>query len=103
MRAKNSSVSLVGVEVLRSWEGGPLREFSAIRPKAGWGTPYQGIRSYANSYICETCRRPAVGVYPVRQNTGASTANGAILWVCRPCKTSLEPKQEQPKHLRRKK
>ena len=100
------------IEVLRAWEGGPLREFAAIRPKPGWGIPYDGPKPYANSYICEECRKPRVGLYFLKVEaddaqialaTPASvdpTRCRERLWVCGACKSVLIPKQEQPKVLK---
>jgi hypothetical protein len=97
------------IEVLRAWEGGPLREFAAIRPKPGWGIPYDGPKPYANSYVCDECGKPCVGVYFLAAKAGDAqialakpasvdfTRGRERLWVCGACKSALLPKQEQPK------
>jgi hypothetical protein len=108
------------IEVLRAWEGGPLREFAAIRPKPGWGIPYDGPKPYANSYVCDECGKPCVGVYFLRAEAGDAQIALATLtsvdpmrcrervWVCGACRSALLPKQApakvfksapKPKHL----
>jgi hypothetical protein len=93
----------MAIEVLRSWEGGPLREFSDTRARSHWTNYHGGPKSYAGNYVCENCMAKTSGVYSVRLNSGGTTASFELKWLCGPCKTLLLPKQEQPESLRRKK
>jgi hypothetical protein len=85
------------VEVLRSWDGGPLRQFSDD-PQSGWSPYDNGPRKYAGSYVCENCGAKCVGVYFVSQNPPPGSAKS---WICGPCKEKLRPKQAVPEGLRR--
>jgi hypothetical protein len=101
------------IEVLRTWPGGPLREFAVIRPKPGWGIPYDGPRPYANCYVCERCRKSCFGVYFLElESNYAQIALGKSasvdsprcheqLWVCGSCKLVLIAKQERLKVVKR--
>jgi hypothetical protein len=106
---------MTSVEILRSWPGGPLREFATTRPTGNWGIPYQSKerqRQYANRYVCDACQQPSNGVYslpspkalPATKDAKISTSappSGALIWLCGRCRDRLRPKEAQPEQLRR--
>jgi len=91
------------MEILRAWEGGPLREFSkAPPPRGGKWTYYHTAsndpkREYTRSFVCDECSRSVVGLYYCK--TGVP---GQRKWLCGECRDAGIPKQEQPAHLKRK-
>ena len=89
------------IEVLRSWSGGPFREFADVRPTPSWGGPYDGKLPYAGSYICEACGGRCTGVYIASQFMGSSPVGIDKKWVCGPCKDAGKPKREQPKRFKK--
>lgn len=71
----NNATSSPAAQIVRTWDGGPLREFSTERIR-GW------IRHcrypFAGRYVCECCLRPAAGVYRLK---------GTKAWVCARCRS----------------
>lgn len=94
---------MADMKVLRSWQGGPLMEFSGRpHPKQGKWTEYHTYpndpeRQYSRNYICDECRRVVLGLYEPKLGVGDGTK-----WLCSDCRNAATPKQVQPQALRRK-
>ena len=84
------------IEVKRTWDGGPLREWAAKRPNGNWGIPHQK-GGYAGRYVCDECLSPVNGLYEPKIGFGDGRK-----WLCSDCRTLLKHKQAVPAGLRRK-
>ena len=60
------------VPTRRMWEGGPVRQFSESRTKAGWMPLNSG--GFAGPYVCSRCHSAVSGVYGPTQG-----------WICAEC------------------
>ena len=80
------------MEVIRMWEGGPLRQMSDVA--MGGFIPYaKTINSsgFAGRYICDGCQGPSRGVR--RQNVDKLSGNRPSGWLCDSC---LEGRPRKP-------
>lgn len=88
MKQERKNFEGIDYEVLRSWEGGPLRQFSPDH--IGSFISYADSRSpssvFAGSYVCEGCMSPTGGV----RRSGTSKR-----WLCAPCLDAEKPKREK--------
>ena len=72
------------MEVIRMWEGGPLRQMSEIA-MSGFIPYAKTINScgFAGRYICDGCQEPSRGVR--RQNVYKLDGNRPSGWLCDSC------------------
>src|ERR1700760_2338792 len=65
--------SRAAIEIVRQWEGGPLRQITTER-KGNWIARSDG--TFAGQYVCDACSTPSIGVYgPLEGNK----------WLCGGC------------------
>jgi len=87
--ATQNSLAKSEIYILRSWDGGPLRQFSNVKRSPSWlSYEHRGDhrRRFAGRYVCDLCQTPVNGVYEPNYRVEA--------WCCRCCRSGLTTPDE---------
>lgn len=82
--SSNLSCNSAQAQVIRMWEGGPLRYWSLSKTTKTTSTYAQGC--FAGSYVCDQCLESCDGVYELREEQR---------WLCGACKRGTGPSAKQ--------